>query len=93
MAPNIPAVDKEGAGDGGVGVNQEDTRHGQAGEGRIEHKQSGSHCPTQSDSTIPDRTKTSASCAIISPKKVILLEKTNIITAGVLRCIPRDKRG
>ncbi|MNJ81867.1 hypothetical protein D3C77_808980 [compost metagenome] len=34
--------------------------------------------------TIPESTKTSASWAMISPKKVILLEKTNIITAGVL---------
>ncbi|GFM45560.1 hypothetical protein MAKP2_18620 [Klebsiella pneumoniae subsp. pneumoniae] len=39
--------------------------------------------PALSRCTIPDSTNTSASWAIISPKKVILLEKTNIITAGV----------
>ncbi|VEB06776.1 Uncharacterised protein [Klebsiella pneumoniae] len=48
--------------------------------------------PALSRCTIPDSTNTSASWAIISPKKVILLEKTNIITRRSIRCKPRDKR-
>jgi len=39
--------------------------------------------PALSLCTSPDRTNTSTSWAMIRPKKVILLEKTNIITAGV----------
>ena len=40
--------------------------------------------PELSLCTSPESTNTSPSWAMIRPKKVILLEKTNIITAGVL---------